>query len=58
MAPEMLVDVSYAALQEHELSMQHFIESILHVSYLYFPKGVRISIMSKTNKESNTNEYY
>jgi hypothetical protein len=31
---------------------------MLEVSYLYFPKGGRISIMSKTNTESNANEYY
>jgi hypothetical protein len=28
------------------------------VSYLYFPKGGRIYIMSKTNIKSNFNEYY
>jgi hypothetical protein len=32
--------------------------SILRVLYLYFPKGGRISIMSKANTESNSNEYY
>jgi hypothetical protein len=41
-----------------ELSKQHFTGSILQVSYLYFPKGGRISIMSKTNTESKSNEYY
>jgi hypothetical protein len=41
-----------------ELSMYHFIRSILQVSYLYFPKGGRISIVSKTNTEGNSNEYY
>jgi hypothetical protein len=41
-----------------ELSMSHFIGSILQVLYLYFPKGGRISVMSKTNTESNSNEYY
>jgi hypothetical protein len=41
-----------------ELSMYHFIESILQVSYLYFPKRRRISIMSDTNTGSNSNEYY
>jgi hypothetical protein len=41
-----------------ELSMYHFTGSILHVLYLYFPKGGGISIMSKTNIESNSNEYY
>jgi hypothetical protein len=38
-----------------ELSMWHFTESILQVSYLYFPKGGLISIMSKTNTRSNSN---
>jgi hypothetical protein len=37
---------------------RHFTESILQVSYLYFPNGGRISIMSKTNTGSNSNEYY
>jgi hypothetical protein len=41
-----------------ELSMQHFNGSILQVSYLYFLKGGRISIMSKTNTGTNSNEYY
>jgi hypothetical protein len=46
-------------LHKHkELSMLHFTGSILQVSYLYFPKGGRISIMSKANTESNSNEYY
>jgi hypothetical protein len=41
-----------------ELSIWHFTRSILQVSYLYFPNGGRISTMSKTNTESNSNEYY
>jgi hypothetical protein len=41
-----------------KLSMQHFIGSILQASYLYFPKRGRISIMSKTNRESKSNDYY
>jgi hypothetical protein len=41
-----------------ELSMYHLTESILQVLYLYFPKGERISMMSKTSIESNSNEYY
>jgi hypothetical protein len=41
-----------------ELSMWHFTGSILQVSCLYFPKGGRISIMSKINIGSNSNEYY
>jgi hypothetical protein len=41
-----------------KLSMQHFTGSILQVMYLYFPKGGRIYIMSKTNTGSNSNEYY
>jgi hypothetical protein len=36
-----------------KLSIYHFTGSILQVSYLHFPKGRRISIMSKTNIESN-----
>jgi hypothetical protein len=43
-------DISYAA--------PHVYGSILQVSFLYFPKGGRISIMSKTNTESNSKEYY
>jgi hypothetical protein len=58
MAPEMLVDVSYAAPQAHGI-----INVALHREYspgivLYFPKGERISIMTKTNIESNSNDYY
>jgi hypothetical protein len=41
-----------------ELSMLHFTGSILQVSYLYFSKGGSISIISKTNTGSNSNEYY
>jgi hypothetical protein len=40
-----------------ELSMQHFTGSILQVSYLYFSKRERISIMSKANTGSNSNGY-
>jgi hypothetical protein len=36
----------------------HLVRSTLQVSFLYFPKVGRISIMSKTNTESNSNEYY
>jgi hypothetical protein len=41
-----------------ELSMWHFTESILQVSYLYFPKRGMISIISKTNTGGNSNAYY
>jgi hypothetical protein len=41
--------------EKHEGKRAH--GSILQVSYLYFPKGGRISIMSKTNIERNSNEY-
>jgi hypothetical protein len=41
-----------------KLAMYNFTGSILQMSYLYFPKRGRISIMSKTNTESNSNEYY
>jgi hypothetical protein len=54
----MAIDVSYAAPQIHGIVNEHFTRSILQVSYLYFFKGGRISIMSKTNIESNSNEYY
>jgi hypothetical protein len=55
--PEMLVDISYAALQAHGI-----INVALHQEYslgiiFIFPQG-RISITSKTNTESNSNEYY
>jgi hypothetical protein len=52
------VDISYAALQAHRIVNVALHWSILQVLYLYFPKGERISIMSKTNTESNSNEYY
>jgi hypothetical protein len=47
-----------AALQVHGI-----VNVALHREYssgiiFYFPKGGRISIMSKTNTESNSNEYY
>jgi hypothetical protein len=41
-----------------ELSMYYFTRSILQISYLYFLKGGMISVMSKTNTVSNSNEYY
>jgi hypothetical protein len=52
------VDVSYAALQAHKI-----INVALHREYsldivFIFTKGGRISIMSKTNTGSNSNEYY
>jgi hypothetical protein len=53
-----IVDVSYHFRKRTELSMYHFTGSIVQVSYLYFPKGERISIMSKTNTGSNSNDYY
>jgi hypothetical protein len=57
-ALEMLVDVSYAAPQVHII-----INVVLHSEYspgivFIFSKGGRISIMSKTNIGSNSNEYY
>jgi hypothetical protein len=57
-APEMLVDISYAALQAHGI-----VNVTLHREYspgivFIFPKGGRVSIISKTNTESNNNEYY
>jgi hypothetical protein len=58
MAPEMLVDVSYVAPQVYEIinvALQwEYARGIIFI----FPKGGRISIMSKTNTESNSNEYY
>jgi hypothetical protein len=58
MVPEIIVDVSYAALQVHRI-----INVALHREYspgiiFMFFQGGRISIMSKTNTESNSNEYY
>jgi hypothetical protein len=58
MAQEMLVDISYAAPQAHRI-----VNVALHRDYspgiiLYFSKGGIISIMSKTNTGSNSNEYY
>jgi hypothetical protein len=54
----MTADVSYAALQAHEI-----VNVALHQEYspgivFIFSNGGRISIMSKTNIESNSNEYY
>jgi hypothetical protein len=57
-APEMLVDVSYAAPQAHGIVNVALHRDILQVSYLDFPKGGRISIISKTNTGNNSNEYY
>jgi hypothetical protein len=53
MAPEMLVVVSYAAPKAHRI-----VNVALHREYLYFSMGGRISIISKTNIGSNSNEYY
>jgi hypothetical protein len=58
MAPEMLVDVSYVALQAHGI-----VNVALHQEYspgivFIFSQGRRISIMPKTNTGSNSNEYY
>jgi hypothetical protein len=50
-APEMLVDVSYAALQAHGI-----VNVALHREYS--PGIIFISIISKTNTEGNSNEYY
>jgi hypothetical protein len=58
MVPEMLVDISYVASQAHGIINVALTRSILQVSYLYFPKGGRFSIMSKTNTGSNSKEYY
>jgi hypothetical protein len=53
-----IVDVSYAASQAHEI-----VNVALHWEYsphiiLIFFQGRGISIMSKTNTWSNSNEYY
>jgi hypothetical protein len=55
---KIFVDVSYAAPQGHEI-----IKVALHREYypgiiFIFSKGGRISIMSKTDTESNSNEYH
>jgi hypothetical protein len=52
------VDISYAAPQAYGIINVAFHREFLQVSYLYFSMGGRISIMSKTNTESNSNEYY
>jgi hypothetical protein len=52
------IDISYIALQAHKIIIVALHRGILHISYLYFTNGGRISIMSKTNIESNSNEYY
>jgi hypothetical protein len=53
-----VVDVSYAAPQAHGI-----VNVTLHREYssaivFIFSKGGRISIMSKTNTVSNSNDYY
>jgi hypothetical protein len=58
MVSEMLVDVSYAALQAHKI-----VNVGLHQEYspgivFIFSKRGRISIMSKTHIGSNSNKYY
>jgi hypothetical protein len=58
LSTSMRVEVSYVAPQAHGI-----VNVALHREYspgivLYFPKGGRISILSKTNTESNYNEYY
>jgi hypothetical protein len=57
MVLEILVDISYAAPQAHVI-----VNVALHRGYslgivFIFSQG-RISIMYKTNIESNSNEYY
>jgi hypothetical protein len=54
MVPEIIVDVSYAAPQAHEIVNIDFTGSILQVSYLYFPKGGSTSIISKINIRNNS----
>jgi hypothetical protein len=54
----MVVDVSFAAPQAHEI-----VNVALPMEYspgivFIFSKGGRISIMSKTSTRSNSNEYY
>jgi hypothetical protein len=56
MAPKILVDVSYATPQAHGI-----VNVALHPKYssgivFIFSQSRRISIMSKTNTESNSNE--
>jgi hypothetical protein len=59
MAPEMLVDVSYAAPQVHRIVNVALHQEFFSRYRIYiFPKRGRISIMSKTNTGSNSNEYY
>jgi hypothetical protein len=58
MVLEMLVDVLYAAPQAHGIVNIALHQEYSLGSYLIFPKGGRISIMSKTNTGSNSNEYY
>jgi hypothetical protein len=58
MVLEMLVDVLYAAPQADKI-----VNIALHQEYspgiiFNFSQGGRISIMSKTNTGSNSNEYY
>jgi hypothetical protein len=52
------VHVSYAASQAHGIVNVALHRVTLQVRYLYFPKGGRIFIMSKTNTGCNANEYY
>jgi hypothetical protein len=57
--PEMLVDVLYAAPQAPGIvNVVLHQECSLRTIFIFFPKGGRISIMSKTNTGSNFNEYY
>jgi hypothetical protein len=43
---------------KNEYFPKHIEFTTILVSYLYFPNGGRISIMSETNTGSNSNEYY
>jgi hypothetical protein len=56
--PEMLVDVLFAAPQVHEIVNVAPHQEYSPGSYLYFPKGGRIAVMSKTNTGSNSIKYY
>jgi hypothetical protein len=61
MAMLISVDVSYVAVQAHRivnvaLHQEYSVGIIFIFSWLF--KGGRISIMSKTNTGSNSNEYY
>jgi hypothetical protein len=50
---ELLLTFRMQLRKRTELSIYHFTGNIFQVSYLYFPKRRRISIMSKTNTGSN-----